>query len=380
MRTRRRALVALDLLVVGALAAAVWSGVVLLDGGELPATSASAFPTSTVPVTTVPPPPPTTAVVAATTPTTAAPPTTAPPPLFRAPLTGSAVDEATAARLGSRRVLAVKIDDAPAVAVHPGLDRADVVVEMLVEGGLTRYMALFQSEVPATVGPVRSVRTSDFSLIGALGVPILAYSGGNPRTLADAQRLPAIVFPPDRADRGVYRRDSAIEAPHNLFLSPQAAWDRVIGAAAPVSPFANPRGEVALPGGVPAGGVEIRFSGVTDSTFGWDGVRNRWVRSQRGTVQRDGEGNPLGVDVVISLEVPYGVSPYDPRSPEARPIGFGTGTLLAGGSAVPISWSRPDGLSPFTLFDAAGTPIVLPSGRSWLALVPAGAGRTTLRG
>jgi hypothetical protein len=123
------------------------------------------------------------------------PSTTAVPAVY--PLTGLPVSNP--ATVG-RPLLAVKIDNSPEARPQAGLDRADLVVEEVVEGGLVRFMAIFQSQDADRVGPVRSVRPVD----GKLLTPTrgyFAYSGGNlaekalikqaPVTLVGVDELPA---------------------------------------------------------------------------------------------------------------------------------------------------------------------------------------------
>jgi hypothetical protein len=348
-----------DVIVAAAVMGTISGAVVVLDGGRLPepATAAPAEPphdTSTVPAAVHRDPVPTSTTTAVVAPT--------------APLTGEPLAPGEGG-VAQRRVLAVKIDDAPAVAEHPGLEQADIVVELLVEGGLTRYMGLFQSRVPPTVGPVRSVRTTDFDLVSALGVPVLAFSGGNERTVADALRLPAIAFPPDRADDGVYRRDRSLKAPHNLFLSPPALWGRVLGVASPRSPIGGSRPRSPLDDGDPVAGLRLVFSRVTDSAFVWDAAASSWVRFQRGRVQSDGEGRPLAFDNVIVIMTTYRTSPYDHTSPEAVSVGSGPALLLSGGRRTPLVWQRPDPSSPFAFRSQDGRTVDIPAGTSWMALL-----------
>lgn len=362
-----------DLMVVAGLVGAVIAGVTVLGGGALPRAGATG-PTTTT--TTIPPTTTTTPPTTVAAPTTAAPTTvttTTAPPRWRAPLTGLPVDDEAFAAIATRRTLAVKIDDAPKVGSHPGLGDADVVYEVLVEGGFTRFLALFQSRVPATVGPVRSVRTTDGALVANLNTPVFAYSGGNPRTVADIVRLPLIAFPPDRADRGVYRRDGSLPSPHNMFLSPAGVWSRLLDAATPVSPFANERATGAP--GIPTAGARAVFSGSADSTFVWDPARSDYVHFQRGRRHAVEGGQPMTTDNVVLLSVPYGTSPYDPRSPEAVTVGLGPGLLLSGGTATSITWARPHGFAPFTFLGADGAPVPLPPGRTWVAMVPDAPGR-----
>jgi hypothetical protein len=81
-----------------------------------------------------------------------------------------------------RPALVVKIDNAPETDVEPqvGLDKADIIFEELVEGGVTRFAALFHSKDSDTVGPIRSARNTDVDLLSQFSNPLLAWSGGNP--------------------------------------------------------------------------------------------------------------------------------------------------------------------------------------------------------
>lgn len=364
----RARLVALDVAVVIGLVTAVTAGVMAVGSGELPALTTDARPAAPTTVANDPSGEP--AASAAPTRTEE----TTPPPR-RSALTGRPLDPATADAIAARRTIVVKIDDAPAVRTHPGLDEADLIYEVSVEGGLTRYLALFQSRSPQRVGPVRSVRTTDFDLVRGLGMPVLAFSGGNKPTVAEALTLPVIAFPPEGADPSVYWRDNSLRAPHNLFLSTEAVWSRVLGGAIATPVFANPRSDSVSPrtmmGEAPMAGVRLSFSSVTDSTFVWDTVAGQWIRFQRGRRQLDGEGHPLGVDNVVVLLTGYGVSPYDSHSPEAISIGEGGAMLLSHGTASLLRWARSAADQPFTLSTAAGTTVDLPVGRTWIALLGA---------
>src|ERR1035437_7049291 len=95
------------------------------------------------------------------TPTTPPPPPTTPPPAPHyptAPLTGFVDPSGTALQ---RPALTVKVENTPQALPQWGIDKADVVYEEIVNGGITRLAAIFNSEAPAKVGPVRSVRPTD---------------------------------------------------------------------------------------------------------------------------------------------------------------------------------------------------------------------------
>ena len=96
-----------------------------------------------------------------------------PPPVC--PLTGAPAPHGT---IPDRPVLAVKIENLPEARPQAGLDRADIVYEEPVEGGITRFIALFQCDEANQVGPIRSGRTTDPEILVQYGKPPLAYSGG----------------------------------------------------------------------------------------------------------------------------------------------------------------------------------------------------------
>jgi hypothetical protein len=293
---------------------------------------------------------------------------TAPVPTAFAPLTGLPVDQ-----VDMRPVLGVKIDMAPEVTRFAGLERADMVDELLVEGGITRGLALFQSQDAASVGPVRSLRTSDFDLVANLNNPILAFSGADELTLRASRSAPFVPYTPDSpgADQ-VFRRDRSIRAPHNLFLSTDGVRRNVTDAGTAVAPFDMARPTDPAPAGLPVPGVQVRFSTSTTVAFTWDSGRREWLRWARGGKQADVDGTQLGTANVVVLDMVYGHPPWDRNSPELVSVGSGTGRLLSGGSVTPVTWVRPTARAPFTLTGADGVEVRIPSGRTWVAFPPEG--------
>src|SRR5665213_1325030 len=115
--------------------------------------------------------------------------TTKPAPVYpTAPLSGLP-DPGGAALL--RPALTVKIEDTPQALPQWGVDQADVVYEEIVNGGITRLAAIFNSQAPAKVGPVRSVRPTDTQVVWPLG-GIFAFSGGAPYAVASISTVPGL--------------------------------------------------------------------------------------------------------------------------------------------------------------------------------------------
>jgi hypothetical protein len=292
----------------------------------------------------------------------------------RAPLTGLPVDDPS---LLDRPLLAVKVDnlDVPGESARPqsGLAHSDVVVEEVVEGGITRFVLLLHSTDPPDVGPIRSARTTDVHLLPAFGTPLFAYSGGNPGVLAAVHAAPSII---DRGGEGApaYVRVPERDAPHDLFLRTTEIWSRP-GDARPPRPLATfrPPGEPSTIGD-PVRGVAIEHPGMGASPIRWEWLApaHRWVRYQRDTLHVDQSGYAVGPRNVVVAFVDEIPSPADPRSPEAVTVGDGEAWILTDGRLVVGRWQRPTEDAPMTFLDGAGEPVRLTAGRTWIELVPTG--------
>ncbi|PZS18558.1 MAG: hypothetical protein DLM54_08215 [Acidimicrobiales bacterium] len=312
-----------------------------------------------------PPPriPPTTTTVAPT--TTAAP---------SSPLTGLA--PTNSATLGRPAVI-VKVDNAPEARPQSGLDQADVVYEEVVEGGVTRYLTVFQSQDVGTVGPVRSVRQTDAEVVHPIG-GLFAYSGGIPAFVNDVHRT-GVIDVGAVADPNAYHRDSTRPAPHNLYVSVPALRQKTpSGAPAPPPLFTylapgatfNPTGAAAI------SQLRVPMSTATVATWSWDPAGGLWRRATNGALQTVTGGTPVAFTNVIVETVPYHATGFiDPSGapvPDADVVGTGSAVVLSGGRMARATWTRtaPGAVTSYT--DASGTPMALTPGRTWVMLAPIG--------
>jgi Protein of unknown function (DUF3048) N-terminal domain/Protein of unknown function (DUF3048) C-terminal domain len=140
------------------------------------------------------------------------------------PLTGQPVADPNTL---NRRPIVVKISNAPPlVRPQAGIGAADLVFEHYVEGGLTRFSAIFYGQAPDRVGSIRSARLIDLELVPMFG-GLLAFSGAS---IGVEDRLNTSDFAA-RLYKGVlyglpyYWRDETIEVPHNMFMNPNALWE-----------------------------------------------------------------------------------------------------------------------------------------------------------
>ena len=281
-----------------------------------------------------------------------------------APLTGAPVNS-TDARLLERPALVGKIDAAAKANPQVGLELADIVIELRVEG-ISRYMAAWQSQETEDIGPVRSARTSDPDLLAAFGSPLFAYSGANEVT---ASQLSAADWFQDVSHDAVpnaYFRTPTKEAPHDLLASSEELWDRA------TSPVGLPRAVFEYrESGTAASGEQIAGAAVrvgSDGKFAWDEQRRGWLRWSHGVAQTDTSGTQLAPTNVVVLETQYVQSAADSASPEAVSVGTGNGWVLSGGRMDTGTWSRESRSDGWTMTDRAGSPMKLEPGNTWVIL------------
>lgn len=291
--------------------------------------------------------------------------TTIPPTLSL--LTGMPVDDDAVLE---RPVIAVKISSDRVAQPQLGLETADIVVEELVEGGISRFLAVFQSTESDPVGPVRSARTSEVDLLPLFGRPVFAHSGGNAGTIRALNNANTAVMAGHNSGFGnLYVRDRSRSAPFNLFIDTttlRAAAAENATAPGALFDFLGADDEAPLHA-LPTVGVDVHF-GSTRTRWVWDSDRSAFLRWQDGHEHLDVEALQLGFDNVVVLSTPYGTSPADPRSPDAITIGDGNAWILSNGYVVAGTWERPTPQSRYTFRDPDGNEIALAPGRTWIAL------------
>jgi hypothetical protein len=289
-----------------------------------------------------------------------------PPATTLAPLTGVAVQPGQV--LGPS--LAAKIDNHVDARPQVGLEHADLVFEELVEGGLTRYVAVWQSDVPAEIGPIRSIRPMDPDIISPLR-GIVAYSGGQFRFVEAMKATDvynAIHGQADTADL-MFRTDSK-RAPHNVLVRAQKLIAKHDDLKPPGQQFAfaiDVSSSSAVRDGKPVAKIALRFGAPSTPSWGFDAASGRYLRSQAGTADLDSAGGRLSAANVIVIRVPIG---NDGGVPKTELIGSGEAWVSSGGSTIKATWRKSSQAGLIRLTDKSGTVIRLAPGNSWIELVP----------
>lgn len=290
----------------------------------------------------------------------------APPVTTLAPLTGIAVQQGQT--LGPS--LAAKIDNHPDARPQVGLEHTDLVFEEMVEGGLTRYVAVWQSDVPAEIGPIRSIRPMDPDIISPLG-GIVAYSGGQQRfveAMKATNVVNAIHGQADTAD--VMYRTTAKRAPHNVIVTAPQLIAKHADLKPPPQQFAfavDAAGATAVVDGTPTTEIALRFGAPSQPSWAFDAASGRYLRSQAGAADKDSAGHQLSAANVIVLRVPIG---NDGGVPKTELIGSGVAWVSSGGSTLKGTWRKTTQTGLIRLTDAGGNVIRLAPGNSWIELVP----------
>lgn len=325
------------------------------------------------PVAADPTPAPTTAPTSPPVPSTT---TTAAPAAPTWALTGELLADPAAA---TRPAVVAKIDNSPDARPHAGINQADLVYEVLVEG-ITRFAAVYHSTPADPVGPVRSARSTDIDLLGNLHRPLLVWSGGNPTVTAQvrqAQTDGLLVDVSHSVGVAHYWRSSERVAPHNLYTNVSAIRDNF---APPDSVGPGPlllyraAGEpLAL--GDPVSGAFIEFGPGNVVEYVWDPSRACWRRYQIDqdhprpeSAFVDAQGQQVCPPNVVVQLAPYGTSAADVNSPQAYTVGEGDAVVLTDGRMVRGRWSRPARETALALTAADGTPVGLTRGRTWVAV------------
>ncbi len=274
----------------------------------------------------------------------------------------------------------VKIDNAPKARPQIGLNQADVVFEEGVEGGITRFAALFHSEESKPVGPVRSARTTDIRLISALRHPLFAYSGANATFQRYVHEAPLVDVGVRRPSRPLPPGRRPARRPTTCSPRPRSSstW-RPTGRCRrrPCSPSA-PRARAASGPGARAvshARVWWQASKLTEAALGLGRRPPRagaGPRTARPTSTAPGK-QVTPANVVVQFVTYHDTGQVDSTGtavPEADVVGEGDAWVLTGGMLIPCRWSKASDTDITRYTDASGAEVQLAPGKTWVELVP----------
>ncbi len=279
--------------------------------------------------------------------------------------------------------LSVMVDNAPGAHPHYGLETADIIYEALVEGGITRFMAVYWRQDAPRIEPIRSARTP--FVIWTAELDAWYAHVGNAETDNAANAAGQIIawgindlneLTPGQ--EYAYYRDRDRLVPHNLASSTDSL--RSLGNAlgfgkqeklpAPWLYKAEREGTGNLPA---AGAIEVNFSpnrqfyGVTQ--WHWDAATNRYLRFANGGPATDAvSGKQMAVTNVIIMRAPAFV--LETTHVVYEQVGEGPVMVFLDGKVVEGTWRKPDTTARTRFYDKSGNEIALNRGQTFVSLVP----------
>jgi hypothetical protein len=271
-------------------------------------------------------------------------------------------------------ILAVKIDDSVAARPQIGLDKADIVYIEQVEGGLTRLAAIYSSEIPQLIGPIRSARITDLEILSQYGTVVFAYSGAQSKFLPVIRAANLHDYGAQRESPVIYTRDPLRNSPTNMVLRADLLMEKVRKDGKTVSQSSPNEWTF---GDKPEGGFPISQAKAlwpaASYDFRWSAPENRWTIFNDDLPNLSAAGLAHSPSTILIQMVKIVPSIYGDKfggvTPHSLTIGSGTGYLLRDGEYFPARWSRVDGASGTIWTALDGTPLNFSRGQVWVALV-----------
>ena len=304
--------------------------------------------------------------------------TPTPTPVYvTAPLTGIKYEEGTPqANQIKRPSVACKIDNSEAARPQLGLNSTDVVFDEMVEGGLTRLVAIWQSNQPAAIGPVRSIRPMDPDIISPFG-GIVCFSGGQ-RRFVEMMGATKVFNASETTEqgKGTFSRSTDRSAPHNVIVDVSKLAEHHPEIAAPQMMFdfaPDLAGATATTAGKALKKITARFPAAT-ATWTPDSTGASLLRTQDGKMHTDAaDGSQLRATNVVVLDVGIDRSYLDHKYgnvPKTVMNSSGTAYIFSVDHYIKAKWSKADQTSKILLMDSTGAAILLAPGNTWIELLP----------
>ena len=307
-------------------------------------------------------------------------PTPTPEPVYlTAPLTGVQYLEGTNPYILLPAVLA-KIDNTDSGRPQLELNQADVVYVTRVEGGMTRLLPVWHSQMPKEIGPVRSVRPIDAAIIAPYG-GVFVYSGGQaPFKKAAAATGLHMADEDTEMDNDTYFRTDFKVAPWNLWFKARMLQSLHTEQPVPTTQFEFDASPTALTG-EPVEKIEVKFNYTYSvwepgtASFPWAAASEpAWLRTQDKKPHLE---HPSGEQVraknVVVLETESDNSFIDPKYgviPKAKlENSTGVAHIFTDGYYLKGVWSKADIKSPIKLTTETGSPVKLAIGNTWVEII-----------
>ena len=267
-------------------------------------------------------------------------------------------------------VTAILIENSPDARPQSGVKQAQVVYEAIAEGGITRFLCLYQQNTPGTIGPVRSLRMYYLDWAAPYQASIV-HVGGSLYSLQEVSNGQYRNIDIEN-HRGYSWRASDRYAPHNVYTSFEKLneLNSNLGfAQSNFASFARVDGKASAQPN--ATSIDIKISSnLYNSNYTYNPATNTYSRSQGGEAHIDREDGPITPSVVLALKVDMSTVMEDGYRQNINTNGSGTAYLFQNGTAQEVTWQKTDRLSPLKVMDSTGAEVSLVRGQTWVSAVP----------
>jgi hypothetical protein len=280
-------------------------------------------------------------------------------------LTGAKVSEPDS----NLPVTAIMIENSPDARPQSGLKDAGVVYEAVAEGGITRFLTLFQESQPGYIGPIRSVRPYYLDWLVPFDAPV-AHVGGSPEALAQisSEGIKDLDY---GFNSNYYERVSNRYAPHNVYTSRAKLLELQNSKGWNKSEFTGWARKTDSPSPtVNAKSIDFNISSfLYNPHFDYDATTNSYLRSQAGKPHVDEKTNAqISPKVVIAIIVPKSIHPDGVHTVYGT-HGSGKAFVFQDGTVTIGTWDKTDRKNQITFKSSDGKPIALNSGNTWISAV-----------
>lgn len=290
-------------------------------------------------------------------------------PKTYSPLTGKETSEADSKRV----VTAVIIENSPDARPQSGLKNSGVVFEAIAEGGITRFLTLYQEDQPQLIGPVRSLRPYYIDWLAAFD-PAVAHVGGSHSALQEI-RNGSYRDIDQFSNADTYWRAKDRYAPHNVYtnfenlnkINAKKGYD-----SSTFTGFVR-KEDTKKPETTPATAITVAISSpLYNSSYTYNSETNSYMRSQAGQPHIDRESGQINPKVIVVLEATHSTVQEDGARESIQTTGSGKATIFQDGNVITGTWSKLNKKSQITFKDAEEKEVALNRGQTWITVVPTG--------
>ena len=274
-------------------------------------------------------------------------------------------------------VIGIKNDNNLNARPQSGPQHADAVVEVLVEGGMTRFINIFYQSDTTYHGPIRSARPTDPTILKPLG-GVLVVSGATGGLIPEIVNMGVPVITDSRPE---FFRISSRKAPHNLYADTKILKSssisrgyKKVDTPQPLFPWGDP----SFDNWINNSYLTLSFSGFTETTWTWNGTSysrtyfDAYKNKRKDNIHYwsdiNGNTGEILFDTVIALFCEPYIHPL--QLPSVKTIGEGRAVIIHGGKMLDARWKRGSNSDSFHIVDSNNNILYVPKGKVWISLVP----------